>query len=76
MTDLLVLIVIGPKAVALAPDGMTPFMAMVVLLSAYNVLEAGNVTKTFFVPALKFTRLPALLEDSTVSLDNVVPLDV
>jgi hypothetical protein len=76
VTDLLVLIVIGPKAVALAPDGMTPFVAMVVLLSAYKVLEAGNVTKTFLVPAGKSTKLPELLEDSTVSRERVVPLEV
>jgi hypothetical protein len=39
----------------------------------YAALDAGIVTKTFFVPAPKLTKLPELLEDKTVVLANVVP---
>jgi len=37
---------------------------------------AGYVTKTFFVPAEKLTKLPPLLESSTVVLASVVPDEV
>jgi hypothetical protein len=37
---------------------------------------AGYVTKTFFVPAEKFTKLPELLDSKTVVLASVVPDEV
>jgi hypothetical protein len=39
-------------------------------------LLAGEVQKTFFVPALKFTALPALLDEMIVVRLRVVPLAV
>jgi hypothetical protein len=39
-------------------------------------LPAGYVTNTSFVPALKLTKLPALLEANTVVRAKVVPDEV
>ena len=41
-----------------------------------NVLPAGYVTNTSFVPAEKLTREPLFEDDRTVVLDSVVPDDV
>jgi hypothetical protein len=38
----------------------------------YTALSAGCVTNTSFVPAVKTTNEPALLEDSTVSRESVL----
>jgi len=43
---------------------------------ANTALDAGYVTKTFFVPALKFTALPPLLDEMIVVRLRVVPLAV
>jgi hypothetical protein len=46
------------------------------LASKYRPFSAGYVTNTFFVPALKFTREPLLLDSNIVVRDKVVPEDV
>ena len=43
---------------------------------ALAVNSAGYVTNTSFVPALKLTNDPELLDASTVSLESVVPTKV
>ena len=56
-------------------------MPLVMRLIAYaierlTIGEAGYVTKTSLVPALKFTKEPELLEARTVVRARVVPADV
>ena len=45
-------------------------------MSVVTVVSAGYVTKTSFVPAEKFTKLPELLDARTVVRASVVPADV
>jgi hypothetical protein len=44
--------------------------------TTYTFLSDGCVTNTSFEPAVNDTNEPALLEDSTVSRDNVFPEEV
>ena len=71
---------LGPPPPPVAAIVVVPFPGVIAIpVPAVNPQAdrlAGYVTKTFFVPAPKLTRLPALLEDSTVVLANVVPDDV
>ena len=48
---------------------------MAPLRSRITVLAAGPVTNTSLVPALKLTKAPALLDDSTESRDRMLPAE-
>jgi hypothetical protein len=72
MTAVMVFVVESRTSV----DIMFPYDKNHVNRLAIAVVDAGYVTKTFLIPALKLTRLPALLEDSTTSRDSVVPDEV
>jgi hypothetical protein len=63
---------VPPFAVGkIAPAGATRVVPL-----PHTPRSDGYVTKTSFVPALKLTSEPELLEDSTVVRDRVVPLAV
>ena len=66
----------SPVALVSVADAGVPNAIELPLPSLYIPCSAGYVTNTFFVPALKLTAVPPLLDSNIVSRDKVVPEDV
>jgi hypothetical protein len=80
-------VVVEPKVSVVAPNvrvlfasklfgTVAEFSATTFEPTTYTFLSDGCVTNTSFEPAVNDTNEPALLEDSTVSRDNVFPEEV
>jgi hypothetical protein len=61
---------------AVPPERVKPGIVAFVAESKYTARSDGCVQMTSFKPAANDTKLPALLEDNTVSRLNVLPEDV